>query len=148
MIEIDLIEDAKSGLPKKQLLGAVRSVLDKKDAKQDLYLSIVFITAAKMKRLNKKYRHKDKATDVLSFPADVTLPDGTEVRSLGDIFICPSYVADAAREIGVDFDEQVLRVLVHGVLHLLGYDHEKKDDEGKMLRLQERMLKRYMKASL
>ncbi|MDQ7815131.1 MAG: rRNA maturation RNase YbeY [Patescibacteria group bacterium] len=144
MTEIDLIEEVAVGIPKKILLGAIRAVLDKKGGKKKVFLSVVFITPVKMRKLNKKWRKIDKSTDVLSFPVDEAVPEKAGVRVLGDIFICPSYVADAAREIGVDFDEQLLRVLVHGVLHLLGFDHERRDDKGKMLRLQERLLKQHL----
>ena len=70
----------------------------------------------KMKDLNKKYRHKDMPTDVLSFP----LGDGS-----GDIFICLSIAKKEAKRENIDIENKLAQLTVHGFLHLAGYDHEK-----------------------
>ncbi len=93
-------------------------------------LSVVFVNSARMRLLNARYRGVDRPTDVLSFPLsdslrqsrrslpqDVSLP-------LGDIVICVPKASAQADEYGMSFRGEVLRLLVHGLLHLLGYDHE------------------------
>lgn len=72
--------------------------------------------------LNRHYRGKDYATNVLSFPAD--LPPGVELPILGDIVLCAPVVAREAREQGKALNAHYAHLTVHGVLHLLGFDHE------------------------
>ena len=88
-------------------------------------MAIAFIERDEMRRLNAAHRSKDEPTDVLSFPVDGTGP-AAGPRELGDVFICPEETADLSEAV------------IHGVLHLCGYDHE--TDEGQMLDLQQRVL--------
>jgi probable rRNA maturation factor len=83
--------------------------------------------------LNATYRQKDYPTDVLSFPLNEDLPDGFY---LGDIFICYPVAEKQAAESNISIQEELFTLMVHGILHLAGYDHE--TDEGEMLRLQEK----------
>jgi probable rRNA maturation factor len=93
-------------------------------------LSAVFVNSERMRRLNAQYRGIDRATDVLSFP----LSDDLAIRQklplaggplpLGDIVICVPKALAQARDYGVTFREELLRLLIHGLLHLLEYDHE------------------------
>ena len=92
------------------------------------------------KSLNLQYLQKDYPTDVLSFPLNEELPDGFYI---GDIFICYSIAGIQARENNVSLPEELFRLMVHGILHLLGYDHEK--DTGEMETLQEQLIDKYMK---
>ena len=84
-----------------------------------------------MRRLNREFRRIDRSTDVLSFPAE--LPG-----LLGDVAIDVPYAARQARRRGHGLDREVQLLLVHGVLHLLGHDHE--TDGGEMFRLQRRLV--------
>jgi probable rRNA maturation factor len=91
------------------------------------HLAIEFVDARRIAELNGRYRAKRQPTDVLSFPIDGAGPSGGE-RELGDVVICLEHTTDAREAI------------VHGVLHLLGMDHE--TDEGEMLALQHELLSR------
>ena len=84
--------------------------------------------------LNRRYRNKDKPTNVLSFPADA-LPDDIEdmCRELGDVFICMEVIQKEAEELQKPLREHLSRMIVHGILHLMGYDHENDADEARML---------------
>lgn len=82
-------------------------------------LSVSLVGPRKIKELNRKYRHKDSVTDVLSFPLK-------EEKEMGDIFICSGQVKRQAKKIGISFEEELARMLTHGILHLVGYNHEKK----------------------
>ena len=89
------------------------------------HLAIDFVDANKIQALNRDHRDRDRPTDVLSFPVDESGP-AAGPRELGDVVICPEHTED--------LDEAV----VHGVLHLCGYDHEA--DDGEMLAVQDRVM--------
>ena len=88
-------------------------------------MAIAVVGEERMRALNRQHRDIDRATDVLSFPVDETGP-AAGPRELGDVVICPEQTAD------------LTEAVVHGVLHLCGYDHEA--DGGEMLALQRRVL--------
>jgi len=89
--------------------------------------------------LNRDYRNKDTATDVLSFPVNNELATGPSI-SLGDIVICVEVAQKQANEYGHNLDRELAFLLVHGMLHLLGYDHETPEDEAEMCAAQEDIL--------
>ena len=104
-----------------------------------LPLTIRIVGAAESRVLNRTYRGKDKPTNVLSFPGEVMNASpgqlraagngqGPEALSLGDLAICAPVVAREAREQGKDIRAHWAHMVVHGVLHLLGYDHEDERD--------------------
>jgi len=84
----------------------------------DCELSVLLTGNSEVRELNREYRGKDKPTDVLSFPMG-------DSYLLGDIVISIEKAASQANEFGVSFDEEMARLLVHGLLHLAGYDHVK-----------------------
>ena len=90
-------------------------------------------------RLNRQYLKKDYPTDVLSFPFNEALPDGFYV---GDIFICYPIAQQQALENNITTEAELFRLMVHGLLHLYGYDHE--TDSGQMLSLQEQLVETYL----
>jgi probable rRNA maturation factor len=102
-------------------------------------LSIVLVSDAQIKRLNKLYRNKDKPTDVLSFPI------GEKVNGwliLGDVVISVDTAKRQAKELGCSLEEELKRLLVHGLVHLLGYDHELGgEEEKKFFELEEFVLR-------
>jgi probable rRNA maturation factor len=104
-------------------------------------LSVALMGDAAIRRLNKTWRQKDKATDVLSFPAG-ELPRGVPgPRPLGDVIISLDTAARVAKEDGRPIEDEVSRYLAHGILHLLGYDHERSAREArKMAALEEKLL--------
>jgi probable rRNA maturation factor len=101
-------------------------------------LSVVFVGTAKMRSINCRYRQKDYATDVLSFSYRGVKLDGFPF--LGEIVIAPEVAFEQAIRYGIRPEKELRKLLVHGVLHLLGYDHE--SDQGQMNRLQTRLLRR------
>jgi probable rRNA maturation factor len=102
-------------------------------------LSIVLVSDAQIRRLNKLYRNKDKPTDVLSFPIGEKVEDWL---ILGDIVISVDTARRQAKELGHSLEEELKRLLVHGLVHLLGYDHELGgEEEKKFFELEEFVLK-------
>ncbi len=87
-------------------------------------LSVMVVGPAKMRALNRQYRKVDKPTDVLSFPLPGPNIAGYTAVSLGDLFICPKVVREKAAEWERGFRAQMQWTIVHGLLHLVGYDHE------------------------
>lgn len=101
-------------------------------------LCIRIVDRDEMTALNQTYRHKHGATNVLSFCAD--LPPEIPGELLGDIVICAPLVAEEASEQGIDTEAHWAHLVVHGTLHLLGFDHIENDDAEEMENLETRIL--------
>ena len=101
---------------------------------EDFDIGILFTTNKNMQEYNRQYRNKDKATDILSFAYHQLKPGETiqitteEDKNLGDLILAPSYIQQAVQELNIPFEERLKVLLVHGICHLLGYDHEKDED--------------------
>lgn len=114
---------------------AIIATLEYEDLIFDAEVSVTFCDNEYIKKINKQYRDKDSATDVLSFPmydfedeTDApTNPDGSV--SLGDIVISLERAAEQAKELGNSFEREVAFLVIHSTLHLLGYDHERSQDD-------------------
>lgn len=105
-------------------------------------LSVTFLKDDKIKALNKEYRNKDKVTDVLSFPMydDINdFPEEGEIP-LGDVVINKEQAEAQAEEYGHTVERELIYLFVHSVLHLLGYDHENKDDKKVMRKREEEIM--------
>jgi rRNA maturation RNase YbeY len=94
-------------------------------------LSIALIGDAEMQKLNARYRQKNYPTDVLSFPVEENVPG--DVRLLGDVVISVDKARRQAKERARTLDEEMVTLLIHGVLHLLGYDHERSAKEARRM---------------
>ena len=99
----------------------------------DSELSVSFVTEDEIADLHVRYMDEEGPTDVLSFPLDT--PDEEGIRVLGDVVVCP---AVAARNNPSDPAAEMRLLLVHGILHLLGHDHEEEDERAAMWAIQER----------
>lgn len=108
---------------------------------ENAIFSLVFVDEREIQKLNKEYRGIDKVTDVLSFAfedcKDILYND---IRLLGDIYICISRMKAQAQEYGHSEKRELSFLAVHGLLHLLGYDHQDKEEEKIMFALQELIL--------
>lgn len=115
----------------KQVLKTVDNQLNLRGKKR---VSIGFVSPSQIRKLNKQYRGKDKVTDVLSFQ----LASGDMI---GEVLISYDQARRQAKIIGHSIRKEVQFLLVHGLLHLFGYDHEKESDAKKMFLIQDRILK-------
>jgi probable rRNA maturation factor len=106
-------------------------------------LSILICDDAFIRGLNRQYRDRDEATDVLSFEQGEAYrdPEGAERFLAGDIVISLDALARNAEEFGIPKDEELRRLIAHGVLHLSGMDHEDNEPSRPMLQLQEQLLR-------
>jgi probable rRNA maturation factor len=112
VIEVELANRSGLSLPEAEIIAACRRVLDAEGVGEG-ELGVALVTAQEIRRLKRAHLGVDEATDVLSFPIDglAELPAGVP-RQLGDVVLCPQVMGQGWRE-----------PLVHGLLHLLGYDH-------------------------
>lgn len=117
----------------------------------DFDLGILLTTPKTIQAYNNQYRSKDKPTDILSFAYHDTLKAGQRIKvrseedkNLGDLIICPSYVKAEAAKLNVTLDHRMKVLLVHGICHLLGYDHEKDADYRRMHTKETALLKRIL----
>ena len=104
-------------------------------------LGVAVVGHAESRRLNARYRGRDQATNVLSFPAPAQ-PRGALPRSLGDLVVCPGVLRREARAQAKSLRAHWAHLIVHGTLHLIGYDHERARDARRMERREIAVLKR------
>ena len=103
-------------------------------------VTVAFVSDRVMRELNRRWRGKRGTTDVLSFPAGQDEFERVEGASLGDVVISVEQAARQAADHGLEFEGEVAQLILHGLLHLCGYDHE--TDEGEMNRLELRLRRR------
>lgn len=100
-------------------------------------IELIITTNDEIQKLNKEHRQKDKATDVLSFPLEFDMPN----MPLGSIVISIDFVEEKAKEYGHSSSDELTLLFIHGILHLLGFDHEV--DEGEHRTKEEELIKKY-----
>ncbi len=127
-----------TGLPSLELFQrwadlALTSITD-----EAFELTIRLVNIDESQQLNKQYRHKDKPTNVLSFPFEV--PEGIELNLLGDLVICAPVIQQEATEQGKVLFDHWAHMIIHGCLHLLGYDHINDTDADEMEALEIKIL--------
>ncbi|MDD4159889.1 MAG: rRNA maturation RNase YbeY [Synergistaceae bacterium] len=113
-------------------------------------VSLSFVEAGRIRELNQSYRDIDLPTDVLSFPlweedSKFAPPEGWECLPLGDIVICPDKTSDNAAENNKSFEEELVLLMSHGLLHLIGYDHYDDDTKHIMWIKQEEMVEQFFR---
>lgn len=107
-----------------------------KHLQQEGEICICIVDEETMTGLNGQYRNQNKPTNVLSFPSELPKDIQQELNLLGDIIICPAVLANEAELLNKPLRDHWAHICVHGVLHLLGYDHIK-EDEAKVMQTQE-----------
>lgn len=134
MIEVN---NLTATLANEKFLKKIAGNVLEKEYKKEFELSIALIGKGRMRKLNKKYLRKNRVTDVLAFPEPTDFLGKTEkiqgVNILGEIVICLCEVKKNAKKFNLPFEKELSRVLIHGILHLLGYDHEKSPREAKRM---------------
>ena len=103
-------------------------------------VTVAFVSDRAMRELNRRWRGKSGTTDVLSFPSEQDEFEKAEGLSLGDVVVSVEQAARQAAEHGLDFEGEVAQLILHGLLHLCGYDHE--TDNGEMSALELKLRRR------
>jgi probable rRNA maturation factor len=140
----DIFNETKEDLD--EYMDTLKGLLDyalKYENVDNAEFNIIFVSSDKIHEINKEYRGVDRVTDVISF----ALEDNEEIeldhRVLGDIYICVERAHEQAIEYGHSFLREICFLSVHGLLHLLGYDHMEEKDEKIMFGKQEEILNNY-----
>ena len=138
---IDIQNDSNYVIDSARLQSAAQQVLTQHDVDPDTTLSVVFVDNAYIQNVNRQFRGFDSPTDVLSFPADeppVEI-DG-EPPYLGDLIIAYPYASEQAAREDHALNDSLSLLVVHGTLHLLGYDHDTPDNRAEMWAAQDAAL--------
>ena len=109
-------------------------------AATDTAITVAFVSDRAMRELNRLWQHKQGTTDVLSFPAEQDEFEKSEGTRLGDVVISIEQAARQAKENDLTLDEEIAQLILHGLIHLCGYDHA--TDDGEMNRLELRLRRR------
>ena len=139
-MSIGIFNKTEEKIDKSFVRKVVKHTLKKMEAEKS-EVNIIFVGLEEIHEINKAYRNVDRPTDVISFALEDT-EDVTvyEERVLGDIYICLDKVHEQAKEYGHTEIRERAFLIVHGLLHLLGYDHMIKEEEKIMFGLQEEIL--------
>jgi probable rRNA maturation factor len=128
---IDIADDAWAGVADLERLAerAIAAALKHVEADTNVEISVLFASDAEAARLNEEWRGKDYAPNILSFPApeEQNMPEG-EPKPLGDLILAAGTVAREAEEQGKPLTSHLTHLIVHGTLHLLGFDHIEERD--------------------
>ena len=140
---IELTNNSATQADENQISSVAKFALAKMGIHPDSDLSITLVDEAEMEKLHIEWMDLPGPTDVLSFPMDELKPfsaaDGPGI--IGDIVLCPEFAAKQAKS---TVAAELALLTIHGVLHLLGFDHAEKDEEKEMFDLQEKILKEWM----
>ncbi|MEK7653262.1 MAG: rRNA maturation RNase YbeY [Patescibacteria group bacterium] len=127
MLKFEVNYRTKTTYPSKYLKQIVQYFFKESKLKGQWYFSLAFVGEAEIKKLNHKWRGQKKATDVLSFAEEkgefINPPE--EKNYLGEVVICAPIAKRQAKEFNVSFEVEVARLLIHGLAHLVGYEHER-----------------------
>ena len=143
-MSIEVLNESGTDVDAHELSRLSRFVMDKMHVHPMAELCIKVVDEATIAELNAKWMEKEGPTDVLAFPMDELRPglvnDEPEEGVLGDIVLCPSMAAGQAKTAGHSLTAELDLLTVHGILHLLGYDHAEPEEHKEMFGLQARLL--------
>ena len=120
---------------KRKIVNLAKKILSSEKA--DLSLDIILVGDDFIRELNRKFRKKNRVTDVLAFGMREGEQIGLEIDYLGDVYVCLDQAKRQAKEYDVSLIEEVHRLVAHGILHLLGYEHKTKKQKEKMKKLED-----------
>ncbi|MBB4682564.1 rRNA maturation RNase YbeY [Amycolatopsis jiangsuensis] len=151
-MSIEIANESGADVDEASIVSAARFALDKMDVSPLAELSILCVTLDVMEDLHQRWMDLPGPTDVMSFPMDELdssrRPDAPDASPalLGDIVLCPAFAKDQAKAAGHSLLDELHLLTVHGVLHLLGYDHAEPAEEREMFGLQKRILGEFQAA--
>ena len=131
-------KETKELFPEKRVKVIVKKILTLLK-RTESELSLSFVSGKTIKELNRDYRNKDESTDILSFSQQSDFQIGQK-ELLGDLIISVDDLKDNSNYFSVDLEEELIRLLIHGILHLTGWDHQSNNSDEQMLIYQEQLL--------
>ena len=145
MNDINIYNETNDEFPYNDIIEKVVNKAFEIERVKNASCSIIIVDNSYIHKLNKEYRGIDRVTDVISFALEddknMVIPDGT--RLLGDIYISLDKAKEQAEEYGHSLERELCFLAVHGIYHLLGYDHEKEEEAEVMFKKQEEVLMEY-----
>ncbi|MDR7300913.1 rRNA maturation RNase YbeY [Haloactinomyces albus] len=156
-MSIEIANESSVEVQETAIVSAARYALDRMGVSQLAELSIVLVELDVMADLHERWMDLEGPTDVMAFPMDEYDSERTSSGNdsaggdsgaalLGDIVLCPAFAKDQARKAGHSLPDELYLLTVHGVLHLLGYDHAEPEEEREMFSLQNRILADFRQA--
>ncbi|MEE2033540.1 rRNA maturation RNase YbeY [Rhodococcus chondri] len=148
-MSIEISNESGMDVAEEDLLHVARYVIERMDVHPAAELSMVLVESDTMADLHMRWMDLPGPTDVMSFPMDELEPGGRPdapepgPSMLGDIVLCPSFAAEQAAKAGHSLGNELAMLTVHGMLHLLGYDHAEPEEEKEMFGLQNRLLEEW-----
>ncbi|MDP3889774.1 rRNA maturation RNase YbeY [Nocardioides sp.] len=143
-MSIEVLDESGHGLDVGRLSSLSRFVMDRMRVHPLAELCVKAVDEPTIAALNEKWMEKEGPTDVLAFPMDELRPglvnEEPEEGVLGDLVLCPEIAAQQAQAAGHTTDQEIELLTVHGILHLLGYDHAEPEEHRVMFDLQDRLL--------
>ena len=139
---VELVNRSGALVPETQMHTLINYGIEYMELNPECEISLTFVDPQEMEELHIKWMDEPGPTDVLSFPMDMPESMG-EVATLGDIVICPSVAAQQAASAGHSVNHEIFILAAHGLLHILGYDHESAVDEKVKFALQEKLVKEW-----
>lgn len=149
-MSIEVSNESGVDVSESELISVARFVIAKMDVNPAAELSMVLLDTAAMADLHMRWMDLPGPTDVMSFPMDELEPGGRPdapepgPSMLGDIVLCPEFAEKQAAAAGHSLSHELALLTIHGVLHLLGYDHGEPDEEKEMFALQDRLLEEWV----
>ncbi|MGW0452764.1 MULTISPECIES: rRNA maturation RNase YbeY [Gordonia] len=148
-MSIELANESGVEAPAELIIGAARFAVGAMDVNPAAELSLLLVDEDTMADMHVQWMDLPGPTDVMSFPMDELVPGGRPDAAepgpaiLGDIVICPAFAKRQAKEARRSFDHELAMLTIHGVLHLLGYDHAEPEEEKEMFGLQNSILEEF-----
>ena len=149
-MSIEVSNESGLDVSEEELISVARFVIRKMNVNPGAELSMVLLDTNAMADLHMRWMDLPGPTDVMSFPMDELEPGGRPDASepgpsmLGDIVLCPQFAEKQAANAGHSLGQELALLTVHGVLHLLGYDHAEPDEEKEMFALQRQLLEEWV----
>jgi len=149
-MSIEVANESGLDVSEDELISVARFVIDKMNVHPEAELSMVLLDSTSMADLHMRWMDLPGPTDVMSFPMDELEPGGRPdtpepgPAMLGDIVLCPEFAAEQAAAEGHSLGHELALLTIHGVLHLLGYDHAEADEEKEMFALQRQLLEEWV----
>jgi len=144
-LNINIIKKTPYKIDEKWLKDTAKRIFGLIKEKGDYECEINLICTARMKALNKKFRNKDKATTILSFVSgetkDFVLPP-SKYQYLGEVLLCPSVIQKEAKDLEISTEKLMTQLLVHGILHLVGYTHKSDKDAREMESMEQKIIEK------
>lgn len=139
---VELVNRSGALVPEKEVVALLNFGITYMELHAECEISLTFVGVQEMEELHSKWMDEPGPTDVLSFPMDLPEKKG-DIVTLGDIVIAPAVAEKQALTAGHSTESEIYILAVHGLLHILGYDHADPDEEKVMFALQEKIVKEW-----